>query len=193
MKIEMDDLIIRNFDIEDENDLCEYMLQRVDAEFESYPNFTPEKAKEEIVFRSKSDEFFAIEFKKTHKVIGNIYLGKRNFNTRELGFVLNVNYQNKGYGSIASKTMLDFAFKKGIHRIYAECAPQNIPSWKVMEKVGLKREAHFEKNVSFHNDDKGNPIYWDTYVYAAINPNENDVSGKMNPSLSDDNVKYIFI
>ena len=33
----------------------------------------------------------------------------------------------------------------------------------------MKREAHFRKNVSFHNDEKGNPIYWDTYVYAILN------------------------
>lgn len=183
MKIETEDLVIRNFELMDEKDLCEYMMQRVKAEFESYPNFTPEKSKDEIVSRSKSDEFFAIELKATHKVIGNIYLGKRDFNTRELGYVLNEKYHNKGYGSAASKVMIDFAFKRGVHRIYAECAPQNIPSWKVMERIGLKREAFFKKNVSFYTDDNGKPIYWDTYVYAAINPNENDE--KTNPSLSD--------
>lgn len=185
MKIETEDLIIRNFKLMDEKDLCEYMLQRVDTEFETYPDFTYEKAKEEIVFRSKSDEFFAIELKGIHKVIGNIYLGKRNFNTRELGYVLNEDYQKRGYGSVASKAMVEFAFKRGVHRIYAECAPQNVPSWKVMEKIGLHREAHFKKNVTFHSDDNGNPIYWDTYVYAALNPYDS-VENRTNTSLSDD-------
>lgn len=72
MKIEIKDLIIRNFELSDEKDLCEYMVQRVNAEFESYPDFTLEKAKKEIEFRSQSDEFYAIELKKEHKVIGNI-------------------------------------------------------------------------------------------------------------------------
>ena len=157
------------------------MTQRVNAQFEAYPNFTQEKAKEEIIFRSKSDEFFAIELKEIHKVIGNIYLGKRSFNARELGYVLNEDYQNKGYGSAASKAIIDFAFMQGVHRIYTECAPQNTPSWRVMEKIGLKREAHFRKNVSFHVDLKGNPIYWDTYVYAALNSNEEDENNS-NPS-----------
>jgi len=185
LKIETEDLIIRNFELTDEKDLCEYMLQRVDAEFEAYPDFTLEKAKEEILFRSQSDEFFAIELKRIHKVIGNIYLGKRNFNTRELGYVLNEDYQNRGYGSAASKAMIDFAFKRGVHRIYAECAPQNAHSWNVMEKIGLKREAYFKKNVSFHADDKGNPIYWDTYVYAGLNPNAG-IENRTNKSLSDE-------
>lgn len=36
----------------------------------------------------------------------------------------------------------------------------------------MKREAYFRKNVSFHKDQNGNPIYWNTYVYAILNPDE---------------------
>lgn len=114
--------------MKDETDLAEYMLQRVDAEFERYVDFTPEKAADEIKFRSGSDEFYAIEVKDTGKVIGNIYLGHRDFEARELGYVLNENYQRMGYG----------------------------------------REAYFRENVSFRKDKDGNPIYWDTYVYAKL-------------------------
>lgn len=182
MRIETEDLIVRNFEPSDEADLCEYMLQRVHTEFEAYPDFSPEKAKAEIAARCQSDEFFAIELKAAHKVIGNVYLGKRPFNARELGYVLNERYQNKGYGSAACKAVVDHAFQCGLHRIYAECCPQNVPSWKLMEKIGLKREAHFIKNVSFHTDGEGNPIYWDTYVYAALNPNEGEAHGDANPT-----------
>ncbi|WP_294404839.1 GNAT family N-acetyltransferase [uncultured Clostridium sp.] len=170
MKIETENLIVRNFELSDENDLCEYMLQRVNAEFERYEDFTAEKSRKEIEFRSGSDEFYAIELKSEHKVIRNIYLGKRDFNSRELGYVLNENYQNKGYGSESAEASVNYMFKHGVHRIFAECAPQNTPSWKVMEKIGLQREAHFKKNVSFRKDEKGCPIYWDTYVYARLNP-----------------------
>lgn len=172
MRVETERLIIRNFQLKDENDLGEYMLQRVNAEFERYADFTEDKVKDEIKFRSGSDEFYAIELKDLHKVIGNIYLGNRNFNSRELGYVLNENYQGKGYGSEAAKAAMDYFFKNGLHRIFAECCPHNTPSWKLMEKIGLKREAHFIKNVAPRKDKDGNPIYWDTYVYALINPSE---------------------
>lgn len=168
MRLETEELIIRPFKLKDKEDLCEYMMQRVDAEFEGYPDFTLEKAQQEIEMRVASDEFFAIELKSKHNVIGNIYLGKRDFNTKELGYVLNQKYQKKGYGYIAAKAVIEEAFRQGVHRIYAETAPLNIASWKLMEKLGLKREAHFRKNVSFHNDEKGHPIYWDTYVYATL-------------------------
>lgn len=173
MKIETEHLIIRNFELKDEADLCEYMLQRVTAEFEGYSDFTADKIKNEIEFRSKSDEFYAVELKENHKVIGNIYMGKRDFNSRELGYVLNEKYQHKGYGSEAAKAVCEYFFKNGIHRIFAETCPQNIPSWKTMEKIGMKREAHLRKNVSFHNDENGQPVYWDTYIYAFLNTVEN--------------------
>lgn len=172
MRIETDRLIVRNFELKDEKDLCEYMMQRIDAEYESYPDFSVEKAKSEIEYRSKSDEFYAIELKESHKVIGNIYLGKRDFNARELGYVLNENYHRRGYGYEAASAIISYFFNKGIHRIFAECAPGNTASWKLMEKLGLKREAHLKKNIYFHKDKNGNPIYLDTYIYGMLNPKE---------------------
>ena len=105
----------------------------VNEEFEAYPDFSIDKSKREIEFRVSSDEFYAIELKNEKKVIGDIYLGKRDFNSRELGYVLNKNYQRKGYGSEASSAVIEYMFKEGVHRIYAECAPHNTPSWKLME------------------------------------------------------------
>lgn len=169
MRIETERLIIRNYELKDKDDLCEYMLQRVNSEFERYPDFTAEKADSEIKYRMESDEFYAVELKDSKKVIGNIYLGKRDFNSRELGYVLNENYHRQGYITEGCIAVIEYMFKAGVHRIYAECAPQNTPSWKVMEEVGMEREAHFRKNVSFHNDANGEPIYWDTYVYAILN------------------------
>ncbi len=168
MRIETERLIIRNFLLKDESDLGEYMLQRTNAEFERYEDFTIEKLYEEIKFRSDSNEFYAIELKLTGKVIGNIYMGNKDFEARELGYVLNENYQGQGYGSEAAKATVEYFLQNGTRRIFAECNPMNIPSWKLMEKIGLKREAHFRKNVSFRKDSLGKPIYWDTYVYASL-------------------------
>ena len=170
MRIETERLIIRNFTLEDEAELCEYMLQRVDAEFEAYPWFREEKSREQIEFRSKSDEFYAIELKEIHKVIGNVYLGNRDFHSKELGYVLHKDYQGRGYACEACKAAMEEMFRLGVHRIYAETAPENIASWRLMERLGMEKEAHFKKNVSFVEDENGNPVYWDTYVYAMLNP-----------------------
>ena len=168
MRIETERLIIRSFELKDRDDLEEYMLQRVNKRFEAYPEFSKEKTDKEIRHRSQSSEFLAIELKEENKVIGNIYLGNRDYNSKELGYVLNENYHLKGYGSEAAKAVVNWAFSQGVHRIFAQCTPLNISSWKLMEKIGLKREAELRQNVSFYTDNQGNPIYWDTYIYGAL-------------------------
>lgn len=172
MKIETARCIIRNFTPADQDDLCAYMLERVDALYEGYPDFTAEKSREEILHRSQSDEFFAIELKESHRVIGNVYLGKREFSSLELGYVLHSVHQGKGYGSEACGAAVEYFFEQGVHRIYAECAPGNTASRRLLEKLGFSREGLLRQNVSFHKDKAGNPVYFDTCVYGRLNPRE---------------------
>ena len=64
--------------------------------------------------------------------------------------------------------MIAQAFKDGAHRVYAECDARNVPSWKLLEKVGLRREAYFRRNIWFHRDEDGEPIWKDTLAYAIL-------------------------
>lgn len=170
LRIVTGDLVLRRFGPADEADLAEYLLQRVDAEFEAYPGFTADRAAGEIASRSAGDEFFAVELATIGKVIGNVYLGRREFNTRELGYVLHEDFQGRGHGTAACRAMIDLAFRRGIHRIYARCSPRNEASWRLMERLGMTREGFFRGDVSFRSDAAGHPIYQDTYLYAVLNP-----------------------
>ena len=161
-------LLLRPFRETDYDDLFEYLSQLENDEFEGYPGITYENGREHLKYRLGSEEFYAVELTDTRKVIGNIYCGKRDFEAREVGYIINKKYQCRGYASEALSAVIENAFKEGSHRVYAECDPWNTPSWKLLEKVGLKREAHFRQNIWFHKDESGNPIWKDTYVYAAI-------------------------
>lgn len=86
-------------------------------------------------------------------MIGNIYFGNRDFEAKELGYIINKNYQRKGYAFEAITKILENA--KNIHRIYSECDSLNECSWRLLEKLGFEREAHFKKNVYFFKDEKG--------------------------------------
>ena len=119
-------------------------------------------------YRVGSEEFYAIELKESGKVIGNIYCGIRDYEAKEVGYIVNKDYQRKGYGGEALQAVIENAFAEGVHRVYAECDPRNICSWKLLEKVGLVREAHFRQNVFFHRDENGMPKWKDTYVYAKV-------------------------
>lgn len=167
MKIETKRLILRQFEEADYDDLYEFLSQLEKDEFEGYPGITCENGKEHLAYRVGSDEFFAIELKETGKVIGNIYCGKRDYEAREVGYIVNKNFQRLGYATEALSAVIKELLQNGTHRIFAKCDPRNTCSWKLLEKVGMEREAFFHKNVYFCKDENGQPIWKDTYVYAV--------------------------
>lgn len=162
-------LVLRQFKDSDYDDLYEYLSQLRDDEFEGYPGITYENGRTHLEYRVGSEEFFAIELKEPHKVIGNIYYGNRDFEAKEVGYIVNKNYQRRGFASEALAAVIENAFSEGVHRIFAECDPRNICSWKLLEKVGLQREAHLKQNVYFEKDESGLPKWKDTYIYAKVN------------------------
>ena len=101
-------------------------------------------------------------------MIGNVYLGKREFETLELGYVFNKQYWGQGYAKEGCAALIRKAFSEGEHRIFAECDPCNTGSWKLLERLGFIQEAHFKKNVYFRKDENGNPIWKDTFVYSLL-------------------------
>lgn len=167
--IETERLILRPFAESDYDDLFEFLYQLRDDEYEGYPGITYENGREHLAYRIGSEDFYAIELKNTGKVIGNISCISRDFEAKEAGYIINAGYQRKGYASEALAAVIRHAFRTSVHRVYAECDPQNERSWRLLEKVGFKREAHFRKNLYFRKDSAGNPIWKDTYVYALLN------------------------
>ena len=51
----------------------------------------------------------------------------------------------KGYCTEAARACLELIFReKELKEIYSFAVPANITSWRVMEKIGMKREGEFE-------------------------------------------------
>lgn len=166
--IETERLILRRYKKEDLQDLFEYVSDTKVVEYEPYKPLTLNETKENLNWRMETDEMIAIEMKHSHKMIGNVYMGKREFESLELGYVLNRNYWGFGYAAEACKALIQQAFSNGIHRIYAECDPENKNSWKLLESLGFRREAHLRKNVYFWKDENGKAIWKDTFIYAKL-------------------------
>ena len=76
---ETERLILRRYQKEDLPDLFEYLSDREVVEYEPYQPLTLDEAKENLEWRIGTDEMIAIEMKDSHKMIGNIYMGKRDF------------------------------------------------------------------------------------------------------------------
>lgn len=161
-------LTLRVFRETDYDDLYEFLSQLREDEFEGYPGITYENGREHFAYRVGNPEFWAMELRDTGKVIGNIYLGNRDFDSKEIGYIVNQDFQRQGYAAEALRAVMQYAFGQGTHRIYAECDPRNERSWRLLETVGLIREAHFQKNLYFQRDKEGKPVWKDTFVYARL-------------------------
>jgi len=169
-KLNTERLIIRRFEENDWRDLYEYLSDDEVVKFEPYEAFNQKQAKEETNYRITDDAFYAVCLKDSGKLIGNLYFSKADFDTFELGYVFNKNYQKLGYASEGIKALLDYAFANlGARRVVAMCNPINTSSWKLLERLKFRREGHLIKNIYFKKDSNNNPIWQDTYEYAVLN------------------------
>ena len=166
---ESERLILRRYTKEDIQDLFEYLSDKEVVKYEPYKPLSFDQTKKNLEWRIGTDEMIAVELKNSHKMIGNVYMGKRDFEALEIGYVFNQNYWGNGYAAESCKVLIQQAFSNGVHRIYAECDPGNKNSWRLLEALEFQREAHFRKNVYFWRDETGNAIWKDTYVYAKLN------------------------
>ena len=169
MIIETGRLVLRRFREEDLQDLYEYLSDEETVRFEPYLPMDMNEVKASLDWRISTDEMIAVELRSGHKLIGNVYLGKRECNALELGYVFNRQFWGQGYAGESCSALIRKAFSEGVHRIYAECDPCNTASWELLERLGFTREAHFRQNVFFRKDKDNNPIWKDTYVYGILN------------------------
>ncbi len=98
-------------------------------------------------FKQEGDNLvLAVELKETNKVIGDLYLMWRSqaHQQAEIGFIFNPDYQGHGFATEASSVLLSLGFREfGFHRIYGRCDARNEASYKLMERLGMRQEAHF--------------------------------------------------
>ena len=61
----------------------------------------------------------------------------------ELGWVLHPDHAGRGYATEAVAELLRICFEDlGLRRVTALCFADNVASWRLMERLGLRREEH---------------------------------------------------
>jgi RimJ/RimL family protein N-acetyltransferase len=179
--LETDRLMLRRFCKEDWKDLFDYLSQEAVVKYEPYGVFSEEACKEEAINRSQNEAFWAVCLKAENKVIGNIYFKQQEplqFLTWEIGYVFNPAYYGQGFATEACKRILEYAFTQlGAHRVIARCNPENTSSWRLMERLSMKREGYFRKPAFFQTTGEGKPIWHDAYQYSILEEEFADMEG----------------
>jgi RimJ/RimL family protein N-acetyltransferase len=138
--------------------------------------FDPPLSREEcaLAIQQRSTQFqleqdgdriiLAVETRDEAILVGEVSLILRSLEARqgELGWIFHPDHQGQGYASEAMLRLIELAFSQGdLHRLYARCDAANTPSWRLMERLGMRREAHFREHGLF----KGR---WDEEFYYAL-------------------------
>jgi RimJ/RimL family protein N-acetyltransferase len=92
---------------------------------------------------------FAVVWRSAGRVIGEVGLKlvSREHRQGETGFVFNPRFGGQGLATEATEAMLALGFGGlGWHRIIGSCDARNDPSARLMERIGMRREAHFINN-----------------------------------------------
>ena len=82
-------------------------------------------------------------------LIGDVVLFLRNPEHRqgEIGYVFHPDYGGRGYATEAARVLLRLGFKDyGLHRIIGRIDARNTASARVLERLGMRREAHLVEN-----------------------------------------------
>ena len=78
-------------------------------------------------------------------------------------FVVRRELWGQGLVTEAARALFAFAFDElKLHRLWADADPRNVGSWRVMEKLGMRREAHLRENWWLKGE------WCDSYLYAIL-------------------------
>ncbi|MGH2617335.1 MAG: GNAT family N-acetyltransferase [Thermomicrobiales bacterium] len=164
--IETDRLRIRRFARDDWQAVHAYTADAGVMTYRPEGVMTEEQTRQFVAEQMGEDaQSFAVDLLAEDRLIGHMdfhpWFGPR---TYEIGWCLNPRFHGQGYATEAAAALLRYGFETlRLHRIIATCQPENVPSWRVMEKLGMRREAHFRKA---HLRDE--TTWWDEYFYALL-------------------------
>lgn len=80
----------------------------------------------------------------------------------EIGFVIHPDHQGHGYAAEACAALLEMGFAQlGLHRVIGRADARNVASKRLMERLGMRHEAHFRENEFIKGE-------WSDEVWYAI-------------------------
>ncbi|MDT8860295.1 GNAT family N-acetyltransferase [Alkalihalobacillus sp. MEB130] len=100
--------------------------------------------------RNNNIIMFGITEKELNLLIGLINLNlSKSYNRGELAYWVGKQYWGRGYGTEATKALLEYGFNYlNLNKIFAASFTSNPGSWRILEKVGLKYEGTLRQHVA---------------------------------------------
>jgi len=104
----------------------------------------------------------AITERGSGRLVGDVilYLVSAEQRTAEIGYIVHPEHQGQGYTTEACREMLRIAFEDlELHRVIGRIEPRNVASARVLEKLGMRREAVFVENELLKGEWQSEAVY----------------------------------
>ena len=107
----------------------------------------------------------AADLRATGELVGHfsLFFVSQQHRQGEVGFIVHPEHHGQGYATEGTRVMLRFGFEElGLHRVIGQCDGRNTASARVMERLGMRREAHLIENEFTKGE------WTDGLVYAML-------------------------
>lgn len=177
LNIENEYYLIRNFKLDDYEQLFDYLSREEVYLFEPGQPISLEEARKLAEQRAAENHFFAVIDKLSNRLIGHFsFFQVEPFyvNTYEIGFIFHPDYQGQGHATRAAQAFIThWLAQKQVHKIIATCNPEHHRSWQLLERLGFEREGRLKHNIYFKTV-AGKPLWQDSYLYGKLSARQGD-------------------
>jgi RimJ/RimL family protein N-acetyltransferase len=155
--LETERLLLRSFQDGDFDDLFAIHSREDVARYLYWQPRTEEEVRAVLqkkigsrAIRSEGDALaLAVVVKATGKLVGDVSLVwvSAQHGLGEIGFLVHPDHHGLGYATEAARVVLGLAFEElKLHRVIGRLEARNTASARVLEKLGMRREAHLVEN-----------------------------------------------
>lgn len=165
-------LILRGIKLSDAKSMFQYRSDPQIYQFQNWKPLTLQDVEDFICTKISKEAnipntwyqlgIFTKEFNDLIGDIGIHFIESDNLQV-EIGYTLSMEYQGRGYATEAVAAVINSMFNIfNKHRIIASVDPKNIKSIALLERIGMRKEAHFRKSIWFNEE------WTDDIVYAIL-------------------------
>ena len=160
MLLTTDRLVLRRFRLDDAMALAAYRSIPEVARYQSWSApYSLEKAHYAVQTMVAAEPTmpgwfqYAVELAEDKTLIGDVGVNLAdNLMQAEIGYTLRPDHQGHGYATEAAGELMRLAFADlGVRRVTAAAFADNLPSLRIMERLGMRQESHSVKD-SLHRD-----------------------------------------
>ena len=170
VNLSSDRIVLREFTRDDFDGVHKYANDPEVVKYMSWgPNTRPETRRflerniQAQVVQPRTDYNLAITL--NDELIGGCGLTIHSLSDKraEIGYCIRRVDWGKGVGTEVAGELIRFGFSElKMHRIEAKCDPENIASYKIMEKNGMQREGTLRQDKNIRGE------WRDSYIYSIL-------------------------